>query len=75
VLFGSRAKGTARDGSDIDLALEEQNLDNTILGQIRGDIDDLLLPVNVDIVHATPDTKPELKAHIQRVGIQSYPET
>ena len=39
VLFGSRAKGTARNGSDIDLALEGETLDDTILVQIRGDID------------------------------------
>ena len=57
VLFGSRAKGTARNGSDTDLALEGQDLDDTILVQIRRHIDDLLLPVSVDVIHCTPDTK------------------
>ena len=74
VLFGSRAKGTARDGSDIDLALEGEDLDEETVGQIRNALDDLLLPVSVDIVRITSNTKPALKEHIQRVGIQLYPE-
>lgn len=58
VLFGSRAKGTARDGSDIDLALEGEDLDEETVGHIRNALDDLLLPVSVDIVRITSTMKP-----------------
>lgn len=72
VLFGSRAKGTARDGSDIDLALEGEDLDDEKVGQIRNALDDLLLPASVDIVRITGTIKPALKEHIQRVGVTVY---
>jgi len=43
VLFGSRAKGTAKQGSDIDLALYGEGLDWRVLGRIDDELDDLLL--------------------------------
>ncbi|MFM8886535.1 MAG: nucleotidyltransferase domain-containing protein, partial [Chthoniobacterales bacterium] len=39
VLFGSRATGTARPGSDIDLALYGQGLDWRVLGRIEDELD------------------------------------
>jgi len=73
VLYGSRAKGNYKHGSDIDLTLlggEALTLD--ALYHVMADIDDLLLPYMFDlsIFHRIDD--PELVAHIQRVGITFY---
>ena len=50
-LFGSRAQGTAKEGSDIDLALYGEGLDWRVLGRIEDELDDLLLPYNFSLLH------------------------
>jgi len=72
ILFGSRAKGTERSGSDIDLALTGNQLDDAHLPRLYEAIDNLLLPVKVDLVILSETTKPELKDHIERVGVEWY---
>lgn len=66
-LFGSRAMGRHRPGSDLDLCLEGEQLTHRDRLQLMAAIDDLLLPWSVDLVlrHEIP---PELEAHLQRVG-------
>ena len=44
ILYGSRAKGTYKPGSDIDLALFGSDLDGSVLSRITSTLDDLLLP-------------------------------
>jgi uncharacterized protein len=73
VLYGSRAKGNYKSGSDIDLTLyggEELTL--TVLLRIMSEIDDLLLPYTVDlsIFHTVND--PDLIDHVERAGIPFY---
>lgn len=69
VLFGSRAKGTHRPGSDIDLAVQGPTLTVADELTLKGWLDDLDLPWFFDLVryddlaHA-----PDLRAHIARVG-------
>lgn len=72
VLFGSRAKGTHRPGSDIDLALCGPALDWRLVGQIYDALDDLLLPYTFSLVRHDAATDPEIAAHITRVGIPIY---
>jgi len=72
VLFGSRAKGTARPGSDIDLALYGEGLDWRLLGRIEDELDDLLLPYSFSLLHHDTQTDSELAAHITRVGLPFY---
>jgi predicted nucleotidyltransferase len=72
VLFGSRAKGTARPGSDIDLALYGQGLDWRVLGRIEDELDDLLLPYSFSLLHHEARTDSEVAAHIARVGLPFY---
>lgn len=72
LLFGSRAKGTHRPGSDIDLCLIAPSLPPHELWRLDQRIDALLLPWKVDLVlHHTIDN-PDLLAHIQRVGVPFY---
>jgi predicted nucleotidyltransferase len=72
VLYGSRAKGNFRNGSDIDLSLVGEKLDAKILGQIDWELDDLLLPYKIDLSIFHQLTHPELIEHIRRVGIIFY---
>ena len=75
VLYGSRAKGNFRNGSDIDLTLVGEKLDSKILGQINWELDDLLLPYKIDLSIFHQLTHPELIEHIQRAGIVFYERT
>jgi predicted nucleotidyltransferase len=72
VLYGSRAKGNFRNGSDIDLSLVGEKLDSKILGQIDWELDDLLLPYKIDLSIFNTLTHPELIEHIRRAGIIFY---
>jgi predicted nucleotidyltransferase len=71
VLFGSRAKGTSRPTSDIDLALEG-DLSLRALARIAGELDDLPLPLRFDVQALARIDHPELRDHIARVGIRVY---
>lgn len=73
ILYGSRAKGTYRTGSDIDLTLIGKRLDYWQLGKIENQLDDLLLPYSFDISLFEQMTTPDLIEHIDRVGIIFYP--
>ncbi|WP_265823482.1 nucleotidyltransferase domain-containing protein [Geovibrio ferrireducens] len=72
VLYGSRAKGNYKTGSDIDLALFGTELNLEILQKIEHKIDDLLLPYSVDLSIYKDISSEELKEHINRVGIIFY---
>ena len=49
ILYGSRAIGNYRTGSDIDLTLMGETLTLTDLLRIENDLDDLLLPYKIDL--------------------------
>jgi predicted nucleotidyltransferase len=72
VLYGSRAKGTFKPGSDIDLALRGEGLNQDILGKIEMAVDDLLLPYEVDLLIYDTLEHVKLKVHIDRVGKSFY---
>jgi len=69
VLFGSRAKGTFRPGSDIDIALKGTGLTMTDLIRFRGALDDLVFPYKLDLVIYDKIKEPALLDHINRIGI------
>jgi len=75
VLYGSRAKGTHRPASDIDLCLKGEKLTLPLLLKISNALDDLLLPYQIDlsILHELDNL--ELIEHIQRVGVVFYRKT
>lgn len=68
IVFGSRAKGNFRPGSDIDLALDAPNMPFAELLHIEREIDDLLLPYETDVVLLAQIESPALLEHIARVG-------
>jgi|SRR5690606_37636301 len=75
VLYGSRAKGNYRNGSDIDLTLEGESLDLTTLQKIENDLDELMLPYKMDISLLKHIRNAELREHINRVGVVFYDRT
>ena len=72
VLYGSRAKGTFRNGSDIDLCLDASELDYPTLMRIENELDDLLLPWKIDLAIRQRIDNAELLSHIERVGKALY---
>lgn len=72
LLFGSRAKGTHKTGSDIDLALVGSNLNWRMVGKIYNALDDLLQPYRFSLIIYDKYTDPEVAAHIRRVGIPLF---
>jgi len=72
VLYGSRAKGNYRSGSDIDLTMKGDGINLKLLNKITNDLDDLLLPYTFDLsIFAQIDNR-DLIAHIDRVGKVVY---
>ena len=72
VIYGSRAKGNYRNGSDIDITLFG-DLTHEQLNRIATDLDSLCLPYTVDLsLYKYIDT-PDLIDHIHRVGKIFYP--
>lgn len=72
ILYGSRAKGTYKNGSDIDLTLKGDQIDQRTRNQIDDELDDLLLPWMFDLSIYSDIENPDLIAHIDRIGIPIY---
>ncbi len=72
ILYGSRAKGNYREGSDIDLSLVGKALNFDILLKIETQLDDLLLPYTIDVSLYQALDNLDLIQHIDRVGICMY---
>ena len=72
VLYGSRAKGNYKTGSDIDLSLYGKELTADTLWQIADALDDLLLPYSFDLSIFEQLDHVGLREHIERVGKVFY---
>lgn len=72
VLYGSRAQGNYRNGSDIDLTLFGDGLNFSLLTRLANELDDLLLPYKFDLSFFANLTHPALIDHIRRVGVVFY---
>ena len=70
ILYGSRAKGTYRNGSDIDITLDGKSLSFDDLLRIESQLDALDLPYHFDVSLYRELTHLDLLQHIQRVGCE-----
>ena len=70
-LFGSRAKGTHKPGSDVDLAVWG-NVDALGAEAIAAELDELPLPYRFEVKAFDLISLPDLRQHIERVGIRVY---
>ncbi|MCY7331190.1 MAG: nucleotidyltransferase domain-containing protein [Pseudanabaena sp. CAN_BIN31] len=71
LLYGSRAKGNYRNGSDIDLTLIG-DVSYSQLSGIEDKIDDLLLPYSFDISIFSDIDNLDLINSINRIGVVFY---
>ena len=72
ILYGSRAKGNFKTGSDIDLTLKGNDLDLSLIHKIDLELDDLLLPYTFDISIFKQISDADIIEHINRVGVIFY---
>ncbi len=72
ILYGSRAKGNFKSGSDVDLTLKGEKVKLKLLDKISIYIDDLLLPYTFDISIFHQITNSDLVQHSERVGMVFY---
>lgn len=71
-LFGSRAMGNFKNGSDLDIALFGNDISLSLILKLKSDFEDSSLPYFVDIVNYNSISNPELKRHIDQNGITLY---
>jgi predicted nucleotidyltransferase len=69
ILYGSRARGTQRNGSDIDLTIVGKEVTHDQLLALANQLDDLLLPYKIDLSLLRQIENPDLLEHIRRVGV------
>jgi len=72
VLFGSRALGTFRGASDVDLALEGDDINLADLISLQAKIAKLDLPIEVDAIIRDKTNNPALEEHIKKFGQEWY---
>ena|ERR1022692_4200191 len=73
IIFGSRAKGNYKNGSDIDLAIKGNDSSPLLAMNINGYLNETLpTPYFVDVVDYNSLTNIDLKSHIDRVGLLFY---
>jgi uncharacterized protein len=72
VLYGSRAKGNYKTGSDIDLTLYGVELTHSMHLKIAEALDELLLPYTIDLSIFAMLHHENLEEHILRVGLVFY---
>lgn len=73
VLFGSRAKGNYKHGSDVDISIDGRKVTHkTVIALSSFLNEETRMPYHFDIIHFDSIKNQELKDHIRRVGIILY---
>lgn len=73
ILYGSRAKGTYTERSDVDLVIKNTSINRQQLMDMIHAIEESDFPYLCDIQLFETINNSQLKAHIQRVGKILYP--
>jgi uncharacterized protein len=73
VVFGSRAKGNYKPGSDIDLAIKGKECTRLLAMELDVKLnEELPVPYHVDVMDYASLEHQELKEHIDRAGVVFY---
>ena len=72
LIYGSRAKGDYKEGSDIDLTLIGNGLDHDLLLTLMVELDTLMLPYKIDLSILSQIKNNDLIKHIETVGQRIY---
>lgn len=69
IIFGSRAMGNYKKGSDVDIALKGEYVNRKIVCRLSDDLnEEYPLPYFFDVVNYNNISNEELKKHIDNVG-------
>ena len=71
-IFGSRAIGTNKPGSDIDLAIMNKGTGSQTLLRLKSDFEESSLPYKVDLVEFHTLTNPDFVENIKQEGTIFY---
>lgn len=69
ILYGSRAMGTYKNGSDVDLTVRGKNFTLESLLQLSNELDETYLPYTFDISLYDHIKNPDLLDHIHKNGV------
>lgn len=72
IIYGSRALGTYKNGSDIDLTLTGKGLTHTVMNRLRTALDELPIPYMIDLSVQNDINDKDLNSHIERAGVVFY---
>ena len=76
IIFGSRAKGSYKLGSDVDIAITGMNVSFNTVSKIHSILEEESpMPYFFDIVDYSHLKNDELKKHIDRIGVVFYIKT
>ena len=69
IIFGSRAKGNYKNGSDVDIAIKGNNLTDATAAHVASLLnDDTKMPYKFDVLNFNTIQNKDLQDHINRVG-------
>ncbi|WP_333887869.1 nucleotidyltransferase domain-containing protein [Clostridium sp.] len=73
IIFGSRAMGNYKKGSDVDIALKGEYVNRKVVCRLSDDLnEEYPLPYFFDVVNYNDVSNEELKRHIDNVGKTIY---
>ncbi|TDB58223.1 nucleotidyltransferase family protein [Arundinibacter roseus] len=73
LIFGSRAKGNYRNGSDVDICLKGKSLNFNEISQISYQLnEETRMPYMFDVLDYKTIQEPALVDHIDRIGVEFY---
>jgi predicted nucleotidyltransferase len=73
LIFGSRAKGNYKPGSDVDIALKGKNLTSQSVTDVSFQLnEETIMPYKFDVLNYHTIQEPALVKHINSVGIVFY---
>lgn len=73
-IFGSRALGNYKKGSDVDIAIFGENVEEKTLLRLSDILNEQSpMPYYFDIIHYDTISNPNLLKHIDQIGIEIYP--
>lgn len=72
IIFGSRAKGNFKPGSDIDLAIKSKDFSFDDLLKLHHTLDELNLPYKFDLLIYSSIKDKDVIEHINRAGVSIY---
>ena len=73
LIYGSRATGSHRPHSDIDIAVMAPSMDNSEFARLWNDLDDLPIVFRLDVLHFERAGNPQLRQNILEKAVVLYP--